>query len=312
MIKNPWKDMSRGSQRRASLVHDAYWIKEELEGNYGLKLSLKRVEESLEIKNLKLKNIDIFENKYDEKVDLYLVLNNLSEHDIFHSLCLDLITECENYNEEVEIYIVVFNRLTRWKNLLLNNKDKSLPMEIQMGLFSELDALLNIASAETISLKEAILSWGGPDSDKQDFILDNLALEIKSHKTGKNEVIHVSSPQQLFSSKKRLVLRVYSLDIRENGDTIENLIQQIKRELKSNHLYNEMYVFEQKINQYGYKDNLHMDNLYKFNIDKISNFDVKSDFPRVKIEDIPKGIINMKYQLNLNSCKEYLINDWNE
>lgn len=312
MIKNPWKDMARGSQRRASLYHDIYWIKEEMEGNYGLKLSLKNSEENLKIKELKLKNIDIFENKNEDKTDLYLMLNSLYDYDIFNSLCMDLIEECENYSEKVEIYVVVFNRLTRWKNLLLNNKEKSLPIELQMGLFSELDTLLSIVLTKKTSLKEAVLSWGGPDSDKQDFILDKLALEVKSHKTGKNEVIHVSSPQQLFSSKNRLVLRVYSLDIKENGDTVENLIQQIKHELKNNNLFNEMYIFEQKIVQYGYKDDFHKDTLYKFHIDKISNFDVRNDFPRVDLESIPSGIINMKYQLNLNNCKDYLIDDWNE
>ncbi len=71
----------------------------------------------MKIKELKLKNIDIFENKNEDKTDLYLMLNSLYDYDIFNSLCMDLIEECENYSEKVEIYVVVFNRLTRWKNL---------------------------------------------------------------------------------------------------------------------------------------------------------------------------------------------------
>lgn len=310
IIENPWIVMSSGSQRRASMIHDIYWIREEIEGKYGLKISLNFLleESDLDIGSIKLKNIEVFENKTSKKTQFYLLLKDQPAYELFYQLCSDLIIKAEAIENERALVKVIFNRLNRWKNLLVNDFEKSVPLEIQMGLFSELDTLLNYVSSKQ-SIEDAVCSWGGPDADRQDFILENLALEVKSHKSGKSECITISNLNQLFSTKVNFLLRVYSLDKNENGITIEDLIQEIKKLLLINDSYKEIDLLEQKVNQYGYFDSIHQKDLITFKIDKISMYNISNEFPKLVVDDIPKEIINLKYQIDLAKCKKFLVDE---
>lgn len=310
IIENPWIVMSNGSQRRASMIHDIYWIREEIEGKYGLKISLNFLLEDgdLDISSIKLKNIEVFENKTSKKTHLYLLLKDQSAYELFYQLCNDLIIKAETTKNEQGIIKILINRLNRWKNLLVNNYDKSVPLETQMGLFSELDTLLNYVSSK-LPIEEAVCSWGGPDADRQDFILENLALEVKSHRSGKSECVTISNLHQLYSTKENFILRVYSLDKNENGITIEDLIQEIKKLLLINEAYKEIDLLEQKINQYGYFDSIHQKYLTTFKVDKVSIYNVTKEFPKLIVDDIPGEIINLKYQIDLAKCKNFLLDE---
>jgi len=306
---NPWELMNNGSQRRASLVHDIYWIKEEIKGQYGMKISMSSSSVSkLNLKDIKLKNIDIIENKSGGEIDCYLVLKDQSAYELFYSLCNDLIIEAGKNQDKKLLITIIINRLKKWKNLFANNYNEKLSMENQMGLFSELDTLLNYV-AKKYSIKEAIHTWKGPELDKQDFILENLALEVKSHKSGKTESITISSPYQLYSTKPEFFLRVYSLDNQENGLSIEHLLRKIRKILRENNLYNEINMLELKVNQYGYFDVIHEKQLLTFKIDKISIYNVDNKFPKISVNEIPEEIINLKYQIDLVKCKDFLINE---
>ena len=309
MINNPWEEMPLGSKRRASIPHDIFWIKEELKGEFGLKISLKKIDASkIKVEEIKFRNIEFLKVSGDkDNIEWYLLLKEPEEWELFLKLCNDLVEQVENVEKEETALNVIVNRLRRWQKLLMNKAENQLSLEVQMGLFTELHSLLNYVSLCT-SLREAIHSWGGPESDIQDFIFGERALEIKSHKATRGEFITVSSPYQLYSVKKHFNLIVYALSTSEQGQTISDIISTIKVKLRKNMLLNELELLDLKTAQYGYFDLIHKDNLINFHIDKITAYEVKDNFPKLNIEVIPVGVVNLKYQIDLTRCEEYKVN----
>lgn len=308
MIKNPWEDMPLGSKRRASIPHDIFWIKEEVRGEYGLKISLKQIDASiLKIEEIKFRNIEFLKApRNQDEIEWYLLLKETEEWELFLKLCNDLIEQVEHVKKEETALNVIVNRLKRWQKLLMNRADNQLSLEVQMGLFTELYTLLYHVSKYT-SIKDAVHSWGGPELDIQDFIFGERVLEVKSHKAARGEFITISSPYQLYSVKKSFNLIVYALSTNERGQTIADLINLIKIELEKEMLVNEMDLLDLKTAQYGYFDLIHKDNLLNFHIDRVSAYEVNDTFPKIKIEDVPEGILNLKYQVDLTKCEEYKV-----
>lgn len=107
-------------------------------------------------------------------------------------------------------------RLRRWQQLLKQDANQTFTIEKQMGLFSELLCLKEIVAAK-VGIKQAVVSWVGPEFDKQDFLMDKAVIEVKSHRTSKDEIVHISSLQQLHSEKEPLLLMSYALTFSENG-----------------------------------------------------------------------------------------------
>jgi hypothetical protein len=306
MIKNPWDEMSIGSKRRASMPHEIFWIREEIRGDYGLKITINNnVTKDLYIEEIKFRNIEFIRaQRQKDEIEWYLLLNEPEEWEIFYKLCTDIIEQVENIQKEETMLVIVVNRLKRWQKLLANRASNQLTAETQMGLFSELYTLYNYIS-EISTLREAILSWGGPEADIQDFIIYDKAFEVKSHRSNRNEFVTISNPYQLYSVKKKFYLIVYALSRSENGDTISDMEYIIKSKLNQDTLINELDMLEQKISQYGYHELIHKDQLIKFNIDKISVYEIRNDFPKINIKDIPEGIENLKYQIDITKCENF-------
>lgn len=301
--------MPLGSKRRASMPHDIFWIREELRGEFGLKISLTRIDASkIKVEEIKFRNIEFLKaSRSMGEIEWYLLLKEPEEWELFLKLCMDLIEQVENVEKEETALLIIVNRLRRWQKLLMNRADNQLSLEIQMGLFSELHSLLCHVS-QYITLKEAIHAWGGPESDIQDFMFGERALEIKSHKATRGEFITISSPYQLYSVKKHFNLIVYAMSATEQGQTISDLIAMIKDELRKEMLLNELELLDLKTAQYGYFDLIHKDNLINFHIDKITTYEVTDAFPKLNVNEISEGVVNLKYQIDLTKCEEYKVN----
>lgn len=309
MIDNPWEDMSWSSKRRASMPHDIYWIREEIRGDYGLKISFKQTNAlKIKVEEIKFRNIEFIRaHRKGNQVEWYLLLKEQGEWEIFLKLCNDLIDQVERIQKEETMITVIINRLKRWQKLLMNRASNQLSPEIQMGLFSELHSLFYHVSQHT-TLKEAIHSWGGPDSDIQDFVFGERALEVKSHRSNRGEFVTISNPYQLYSVKKHFNLIVYALSRTDNGQTISDLVDMIKTELEKEMLLREIDLLDYKTAQYGYFDMVHKFKLINFHIDKITSYELSETFPKVSIEDIPEGVTNLKYQIDLTKCEKYKVN----
>ncbi len=304
--ENPWLHMKESSQRRIEFVtqHNLFWITD-LEGKYGFCLQSKNIFESVK-SPANLNGISILKrNSAYNYGELFLILNNKEDWQIFHSLCEDLISITHKYDNDEAMINAVEVRLKRWQQLLKQDRSQDMSLERQMGLFSELLCLKDVVAPKT-GIEQAINSWVGADFDKQDFLLDHSIIEVKSYRTTKSPIINISSLQQLHSDKEPIYLLTYSLMQSENGIAVDTLVKEIEVLLENEpeELHN---VFDNKLLEYGFIPEIVKTPYFKFIVDKNRAFFVSDEFPKILPCHVKSQITKVKYTIDLLQCSEFEI-----
>jgi hypothetical protein len=236
---------------------------------------------------------------------LILTLDLKEDWEIFFTLCLDLTVASDNVGTIDGFIASIQQRLNRWQSLLKMSRGQEMSRIIQMGLFTELSFLLNYLIPE-LGVEQSIISWVGPDSDKQDFLLEGSVVEVKSYRTSKGQKISISSVGQLFSEKDPLYLASYALSTGESGATVSNLINSIESLIapKDEGLFG---LLGDKLTNYGYIPESPNSILLQFVIDSENFYLVSELFPKIIPTDIPKSIADIRYSIDLSECKDFLI-----
>lgn len=302
---NPWSDIQKNSERLVSNTHgyQVYWTVES-DGNYSLSVKVK--DPSIQELNINLK---------DMKIEMYapvgghyqwvLVLERKDSWEIFKKLCDDLISVTADCTNEADLIKRMQNRLKRWQSLLAKQNLPALSLEVQMGLFAELDYLSQHLGTK-LTLEEAIDAWVGSDRDKQDFVTKKSAVEIKSYSTTKGKYVKISSAGQLVTEKENLYLATYALTQNKDGDNIYDLYKQIKDSVSGDY----DFIFEEKVLSVGYSPLLYKtEQLINFIIDNKEYYHVTQEFPKIAPVEVDDAIVSIVYQVDLNQCEELKIKE---
>lgn len=306
MLKiNPWSKIESGAQIMVPDTNgfDVYWSVEK-DGKYSISIHVKdkRIKDlGYKLKGMK---IDIFFTR-NQGFQWVLILENRHAWEIFYRLCEDLISVTADAKNEIDLIQRMHNRLKRWQELLAKEYPRKLSLPLQMGLFSELDYLYNHL-APIMTLEKAVDAWVGSENDKQDFITDAAAVEVKSYRTTKGKFVSISSAQQLVSEKDNLYMATYALTTSDNGDNINTLYSRIKENI-SDYMVSS---FEEKVFNVGYSPFIHgEEDLANFIIDNKEFYHVNEDFPKLMPEEIDEGIVSVNYQVDLAKCGGSLISE---
>jgi len=307
MIQNepsPWHEMQESSQRRVDIEteHNLFWITD-LEGKYGFCLQSKNIFKDIKAP-ANLKGISILKrNSNDSYGELFLVLNKKEDWQIFHTLCEDLISITHKYDNDEAMISAVEIRLKRWQQLLRYERNIVLSLEAQMGLFSELLTLKEILVPK-VGVEQSIVSWVGADFDKQDFLLANAIIEVKSYRTSKSPIVNISSLQQLYSDKEPLYLLTYGLTQADNGVSIDRLVKDIYA-LLENKSAEIRDIFDNRLIEYGFIPELIEKSLFKFIVDKCRTYYISDEFPKILPQSVSSQILTVKYSIDLLQCSEF-------
>lgn len=303
MSRNPWQSLTSLTQLRVKGVseHSIYWIADIL-GRYGLMIQCKEssfTEEHL----IKLKGIQVELDTTTSPNKLILLLNDKSDVEIFEVLCSDLISVASLYPVDSDMISKIAQRLLRWKKFLQNDLKSTFSSQKQMGLFGEL-TFIQLVLGNEVGFEEAIKTWNGPLYDKQDFILEKTAAEIKTYNTAKEKIIEISSKEQLYSPKENLILAAFAISENKAGYTVKDLVDEISNQISSDSV-NEMFI--SKVEGYGYIPELVKEPLTSFIVDETNYYKVNNEFPRIIPEGISTGIQRVKYTIDLNACNSFEI-----
>ncbi len=302
----PWTGMLEATKRRVDLSnnHDVFWIID-LEGNYGLYIKSNTPFES-ESKSINLKNITVIKRNSSQGVgELLLFLHKKEDSQIFYKICEDLIGAIDLCSADQEIIESVEIRLNKWQELLKSHGHQDMPIELQMGLFSEL-LFIKEHLSDHIGMEQAIVSWVGPDHDKQDFLLETSVIEIKSYRTSKGQLVNISSIQQLYSEKHPLFLASYGLTrSSDNGLSLPEIVAEVSETIYKSP--KTLDLFNLKLVDYGYIPELQKDSYASFIVDNFRIFSVGENFPRVPI-GLPNEIVKLNYTIDLSKCGNFEIN----
>ncbi len=304
-LVNPWLKMLPDSVRRvdSKIAHNLFWMLDQAE-NYGFYLKTAKDFKSTEI-DIRLRGITLIKRNYENCGELFLILNRQNDWELFFSVCKDIISICATYSTNEEMVVAVENRLKRWQAFLMQNTEVSLSLIMQMGLFAELMFLIDILIPKR-GASAAIIAWGGPESDRQDFSLTDIAIEIKSYKTSRSPKVSISSTHQLFTDTKPLFLIAYGLTEAENGQSIADLINELDLLISSESI-SIIQLFERKLIEFGYMPGMTYDVMYKFAVDSLRGFIVEKDFPRILPHQTSREIIAVNYTIDLQLCTRFEI-----
>jgi len=303
---NPWKNLQALEKIRVDSkdrIAECYWFVDS-SGKYGYLVETSQVDIDINT-TMNLKGVQVMVTSDQGVSRLILTLDLKEDWEIFLTLCMDLTSASDNVGTIDGFIASIQQRLNRWQSLLKMSRDQEMSRIIQMGLFTELNFLVNYLIPE-LGVKQSIISWVGPDSDKQDFLLENSVVEVKSYRTSKGQKISISSVEQLFSEKDPLHLVSYALSTGESGETVSDLINSIESLIdpKDESLFE---LFGEKLTNYGYIPEFPNSILFQFIIDNESFYLVSESFPKIIPTNIPKAIANIRYSIDLSECKDFLI-----
>lgn len=311
MTNNPWEKINN-SGRETNIngiladknnILEFYWAKD-INGSL---LFVMKTNSKIIINNKipKLNGIVVTIGMYENIGQLIFKLSSFEDKDIFFTLCQDLIKSSKNIKDEELAIKIIFRRLEKWQYFLKNSKRIIDKRELK-GLIGEL-IFIKDHLFQKYSIEESLNFWKAPLKSVQDFEFNNFAIEVKTK--GSINSITISSFEQLHSEYKNLLLYVVTLNESTSKDeksfNIFNLIDEVKNIIKvKNSLLEEK--FNNLLMDYGFLD-LDEYSEYYFLFIKDEFYNVREDFPKIK--DIPYGVEKLNYKVNLDTCKNFLIED---
>ena len=217
---------------------------------------------------------------------------------LFYHFCEDMITVTESYKGD-EGYKEIVNRFNQWKKMFTGN-NKILTENEVLGLIGEL-MFLRDNSFPTYGIFEGINGWSGPEPTHKDFSYKNEWFEIKSINTFKHSVA-ISSLEQLDSELDgHLVVYTFEkMSSSFSGITLNKLVAEISDKIQYE---TDRDIFFNKLRQAGYSYNDVYDN-YVFNFVKVDSYLVNADFPRIKADGLPKGIVKVQYEILISMIEK--------
>lgn len=236
----------------------------------------------------------------DKKYALSFLLNFESLSELFVKLCWDLIDCSRESSKPVDS---ILSRFNSWIRLLQKKGDGLLSPSSQKGLIGELLFLQD--SIKTIGAYDSLNAWVGPEGSDQDFIFSNLWCEIKTT-TIASATVSISSLQQLDRDDVGNLV-VYFMDKTTSDGTqtvsLPEVIEETNSLLENPHLID---LFSCKLAMCGYylKD-VELYKTIRYRMSEKRSYEVTCDFPRLTRDNVPQGIQNAKYELELSAIEAY-------
>lgn len=250
-----------------------------------------------------LNGISVTVGSFGQQNQLLLTLQEKEEDDIFYTLCIDLIRSIENIKDELVAIKTILKRLEKWQYFLKSSR-KIIDKRQLKGLIGEL-IFLNKYLLKNYEVENALTFWRAPLQSVQDFEMNNIAIEVKT-KSSVNSVT-ISSHEQLYSELGYLLLYVVTLNesSKETPESfnIYDLVNEIRERIKTNDSLL-IDTFDNLLMHYGFIE-LEEYNEHYFLYIADEFYKVSEGFPRVG--SVPNGIEKLTYRINLDTCKEFVL-----
>jgi hypothetical protein len=153
-------------------------------------------------------------------------------------------------------------------------------------------------------------TWIGSEKQVRDFQSGSWAVEVKTTHGNNHQKVQISSERQLDNSNlDHLFLYHISLEKLQNtSETLNDIVDSIAEILKYDTIVLNRY--KCKLYEVGFFDfnrNLYQSIGYRIRQDVF--YKVENDFPRIKEDDIRRGVGDVKYSIILTQCTSFVYNE---
>jgi hypothetical protein len=233
---------------------------------------------------------------------LVLTLERQVDRDLFEGLCRTLAFALEHTTDSASSLAVSLAHIRRWKTFL-SGQSQHLSAEEVRGLFAEIIFLMELIDREMPS-NAAVEAWLGPERSHQDFIFGNTAVEVKSLSGAERSSVRISSEDQLESLNDSLFLRIYRLSSLADATGALSLNEIIAVALSRLNEADAVEAFDRKLVAHGYAPLPYYDEP-RFVVSEVRSYRVDDAFPRLMRSQLPAGIVNVAYDIRLETIALY-------
>lgn len=257
-----------------------------------------------ELRNYRFKGVEIFlieaENSFD--LNIYLLDNDLK--DIFSLFIQNILEDIVSSVTENEALTTTLNVISKWKKLFDKINFNGLTIEHQKGLIGEL-LFFNYLLDNQKSSASVLNAWTGADFEDKDFAFGSVGIEVKLT-SSKYPKIKITNERQLDTQNlSELFLILYTTEeVKENGFSLNSLVEQIRQKISAN--LDELKFFNERLLLLGYleDDREHYNNMYS--LKNTFSFIVAPDFPKIIKSQIPLGVYNTSYFIELSAVERFI------
>ena len=245
------------------------------------------------------KLLEVKQVQNTETLSILFSYNSKDNVSLFYNFCADLVTQTYGATKDSG-YGTLINRFNAWKKLFYSG---SLILNEQqvLGLIGELMFLKDYAF-KVFGITYALNGWSGSESTHKDFSYKKEWFEIKALSNSK-PFVTISSLEQLDSNVLGHLV-VYSFEKMSPNFAGVKLNAMVKEVLGLIEYDSDKDIFISKLKQAGYEYNDLYDN-YVYNYIGFTKYLVEDGFPRLRVEDMPKGIKGVKYDILLSNIENF-------
>lgn len=305
MRDNPWKGLPPGTPGTLSVLRvpgltriEAFWGRKP-DGRLAMLIALQRVED-VPVDLPTVRGVELLVLAADRQ--LQLVLEPAGDWEMFHALCLDLLSASNEGCDEAAALQLLMSRLLRWQKFLSKGTGKLLDEREVRGLIGELLFLRDYLVAAVGTA--AVEYWQGPLGLPQDFVFAGRLVEVKTFAAGSDPSVRITSAEQLTSNDVPLFLHLVCLVRQDDGLNLPDLVDDLRRHIVANHAAVES--FEDKLLTMGYVD-LPEYRAMSYVVTSVSDYQVHDGFPRLTTEHIPSGVVDVSYSIRLADMRPFAV-----
>jgi hypothetical protein len=247
--------------------------------------------------------IEVIKLTPDKKYFTIFLMEDSLE-DVFVLFVEDLLSSLAQVENEKDALTVIHSRVNHWKDLFAKLSGETLTPEQQRGLYGEL-WMLKLLLQGSVDKLRILNAWQGPHGGNHDFVLDKIALEVKTTKAGAPS-LGISNEMQLdFSGWKALYISLVVLsEIKGGTDTLSSLIEEIKQLLLGD--LEAVTLFLSKLQFAGVPHD--MTDSYRdmgYHLRACRHFHVEDGFPSIISTGIPDAVSEVRYKVDVSGCLEF-------
>jgi hypothetical protein len=233
---------------------------------------------------------------------LALTRNAHGSTELFAAMVADIAhaMNAEPGSDEKRLLRIFLGRIRAWQEFMRRGA-KTLSAEAEIGLVGELTVLRTIIDAGVPPVL-ALESWVGPLDGVRDFEIGTGAIEVKTTISAVGFLAKIGSLEQLDDSARQpLFLAGVRLSQGETGQDLTAVVADIRDiaagEAEATRLLNERLIAS------GYLD-AHVDRyIRRFTLIETRFVEVKDIFPRLTPGNVPLGVIEATYQIDLDKAE---------
>lgn len=305
MRDSPWKGLPPGTPGNLSVLRvpglariEAFWGRKR-DGRLALLIAVQRVED-VPVELPAVRGVELLVVAEDRR--LQLVLEPAGDWEMFHALCLDLLSAADSGADEATGLQLLVSRLLRWQKFLSKGTGKRLDEREVRGLIGELlflrDYLVSMVGTA------AVECWQGPLGLPQDFVFEGRLVEVKTFAAGSDPSVRITSAEQLSSGDVPLFLHLVCLVRQDEGLTLSDLVDDLRLLLAPSHTA--MESFEDRLWTVGYVD-LPEYRAMSYAVTSVDDYAVRDGFPRLTTEQIPAGVKDVAYSVRLADMQPFAV-----